>query len=155
MKTSSIPVVRLVIFSIINIIFLLPAKAGIFGPANYEECMLEKMKGQERSMYSIASSYCREKFPPEPTRKVIDLEIEDWTWEQNPGNKITVTVKKLPKGAKLEKADAIFYDECEGKQSNPAFQASAEKSTFGNKFEFTVPFRTFRCARVTFIGLAR
>lgn len=39
------------------------AIAGWFGPDNYEECMLDKMKGQDKSMRSIANNACLAKFP--------------------------------------------------------------------------------------------
>ena len=32
-------------------------------PKNYEQCMLDSMKGQDRSMYSIASRECRRLHP--------------------------------------------------------------------------------------------
>ena len=130
------------------------AHAQLWGPKNYEECVLDKMKGQHQSLLYTAREACRIAFPPPPTRQIIYLENEDWTWEQNPTNKITIKVNKLPKGVKLEKANAIFYDDCEGKQTNPAFQATAERAMFSDRFEFTVPYRTFKCARVTFTGMA-
>lgn len=39
------------------------AIAGWFGPDNYEECMLDKMKGQDRSMRGIANNACLSMFP--------------------------------------------------------------------------------------------
>lgn len=39
------------------------AQSGWLGPDNYEECVLEKMKGQDRSMRSTAQKACRKKFP--------------------------------------------------------------------------------------------
>ena len=37
--------------------------AGWFGPSNYEECVLEKMKGQLPYMVKTARDACRLKFP--------------------------------------------------------------------------------------------
>jgi hypothetical protein len=39
------------------------ANAGWFGPSNYEECVLEKMKGQSRYMFNAAMRACDDKFP--------------------------------------------------------------------------------------------
>jgi hypothetical protein len=34
------------------------AKAGWFGPSDYNECVLQKMKGQSQYMFEIASTAC-------------------------------------------------------------------------------------------------
>lgn len=39
------------------------AMAGWFGPDNYEECVVEKMKGQERTMRGMVQDACEAKFP--------------------------------------------------------------------------------------------
>lgn len=39
--------------------------AGWFGPDSYDECILDKMKGQDTRFYSYAGRACREKFPVE------------------------------------------------------------------------------------------
>lgn len=141
-------------FIILIFININSAHSQLWGPKNFEECVLEKMKGQLQAMIHTARQACKISFPPPPTRQTIYLDAGDWVWEQNPANKITIKVNNLPKGTKLEKADAIFFDECEGKQTNPAYQSTAERARFSDQFEFTVPFRTFRCARVTFTGMA-
>lgn len=41
----------------------LPAYAGWFGPSNYEECVLNKMKGQKADIEDTARDACRIKFP--------------------------------------------------------------------------------------------
>jgi hypothetical protein len=48
----------------------LPAYAGWFGPANYDECVLDTMKGQREYMMSSAESACRTRFPY--TQKELD-----------------------------------------------------------------------------------
>lgn len=37
--------------------------AGWFGPDNYEDCVLEKMKGQDRAMIYTARKACEKQFP--------------------------------------------------------------------------------------------
>lgn len=39
--------------------------AGFFGADNYEDCVLEKMKGQNKLMIRIAQKSCEKKFPYE------------------------------------------------------------------------------------------
>lgn len=48
--------------------------AGWFCPENYEDCVLEKMKGQDKSMISVARKACEKKFPFE---KVLDVNQEN------------------------------------------------------------------------------
>lgn len=128
--------------------------AGIFGPSSFEECVLEKMKGQQQSMLRWAQDACLKKFPPEPVENFISIDNGDWTWSQQ-GGTITVSVIRRPKGTKLVRAEAIFYEKCEGQQTYPGVQATAEKSMFSDTFEFAVnKNRNFGCARVNFIGIA-
>lgn len=37
-------------------------EAGLFGPENYDECILDKMKGQPIAMRATARRYCKNKF---------------------------------------------------------------------------------------------
>ena len=39
------------------------ATAGWFGPSDYNECVLDEMKGQPAYMKSYAKNACRNKFP--------------------------------------------------------------------------------------------
>lgn len=58
-----------VMFGCVASVFLAPtALAGMFGPDNYEECVLEKMKGQEKHMLPTARGACTKKFPPEESK---------------------------------------------------------------------------------------
>ena len=49
------------------------ADAGIFGPSNAHECVLEKMKGQDRAMIGTARAACAEQFPEE--RPVVAAQL--------------------------------------------------------------------------------
>jgi len=58
--------------NIIAVILLLctSANAGIFGPSNFEECILEQMKGIKSDAAANAVTYaCRAKFPAKETPK--------------------------------------------------------------------------------------
>ena len=50
------------------------ANSGLFGPDNYDECLLDKMKGQSKNMRQTVNKICERKFPYE---KVI------WSSEGN------------------------------------------------------------------------
>lgn len=50
---------------ILSILAPLDARAGWFGPDNYEDCILEKMKDQPRNMMPYAEDACEKKFPYE------------------------------------------------------------------------------------------
>lgn len=51
------------LFLSLLVVFPHHAIAGWFGPDNYEECMLEKMKGQDKSMRGVANNACLAMFP--------------------------------------------------------------------------------------------
>lgn len=51
--------------TLISFIFISNAWGGLFGASNYDECMLEKMKGQTNSMRSSAENACEIAFPTE------------------------------------------------------------------------------------------
>ena len=57
--------VRVMVFLAMALLPMEYAAAGFFGADNYEECMLDKMKGQERHMKSLAKKACEIKFPKE------------------------------------------------------------------------------------------
>ena len=48
---------------LIAAIFPMTSTAGWLGPSDYDECVLEKMKGQSKNMVRHARNYCRSKFP--------------------------------------------------------------------------------------------
>lgn len=39
------------------------ATAGWFGPSNFDECVIEGMKGQDKSMVRLVAKMCEKKFP--------------------------------------------------------------------------------------------
>lgn len=57
-----------VCFSLIG--FVMPAHAGIFGPSNYDDCILQSMKGvtSDSAAYAITRA-CKEKFPSKISKK--------------------------------------------------------------------------------------
>lgn len=65
-------------YAIPLIIFLMPtmASASFFGPKNYEECVLENMKGQVKTMISTARKACEKRFPYEKALPFYKDDIE-------------------------------------------------------------------------------
>lgn len=51
------------IFVLCVVFFSSTAFAGVFGYDNYEECVLEKMKGQDANRWREVNIICRDKFP--------------------------------------------------------------------------------------------
>lgn len=102
-------------------IFFYPiiSNAGWFsGPENYDECMLEKMKGQDKSMRGHAMRACRKLFPIEPVEKEI-FWIE-WSkiktaWRQN-GSTIEITIEENLSNYNISKIVATFSTQKCGKE---------------------------------------
>lgn len=58
---------RMMILKLALITFAGSASAGWFGPSNYEECILDNMKGVTSNAAAIAiASACRSQFPEPP-----------------------------------------------------------------------------------------
>ena len=68
-------------FAITLLVLLMPsmASAGFFGPDNYEECVLDKMKGQSKTMIHTARKACERKFPYEQELSYYRDKIE-FSW---------------------------------------------------------------------------
>lgn len=94
--------------TILTISILIPCLgfSGWFGANNFEECVLEKMKGQNKSLINFARKACENKFPYE---KEIDLDKENIkiSWS-NEGGYLSITVKKRSDNYILTRIDAIF-----------------------------------------------
>ena len=81
-------------------------QAGWFGPSNYEECILIKMKGQDRSMFRFAKDACEQEFPHE--KELFEyLDKIDYSWQNN-GNDIYLKIKKNLGKYRITKYKASF-----------------------------------------------
>ncbi|MGV0982683.1 MAG: hypothetical protein ACOYB0_10015 [Polynucleobacter sp.] len=132
--------------------------AGLFGPSNYEECVLDRMKGQDRWLLSTAREACLIKFPPPPTEQVVELSNSDWSWKKTDANTLTIEVHSLPKNVKLTSVNvALFANVCGEKPVLPGVNFLADKSSFSNKFIVKVDagVNKFHCANVTFLGFVK
>ena len=133
----------------------LPAHAQFFGPKNFEECVLEKMKGQAPNMISIARSACLKQFPQE---RLLTEDEAQATWCATTDESINACVK-FKDGVKVTKAMAAFSRApCESANlSDNVFSgdqpADAKIPRFGStfKFELKTPSQ-YKCARFLFYG---
>ena len=132
--------------------------AGLFGPSNYEECVLDKMKGQDRWMLSTAREACLIKFPPPPQEQIVDIDSKDWFWKKTDYNTLTIEVKTVPKNTKLTSVTVnLFTNVCGEKQEGPGVSFTADKSLLSNKFVVKVDggVNKFNCSNVVFFGFVK
>ena len=150
----NMPIVNLRIFvALLLTLIAHPASAQLFGPKNYEECMLEKMKGQAPNMTSIARVACLRTFPQE-----VELSEHEATstWCETSDNSISACVV-LKDGYKITKATGSFMRAACG-SGEIGFFSSDENATatppmFGSTYKFLLKdARSYKCARVTFYG---
>lgn len=59
--------------------------AGWFGPSDYDECVLEKMKGQSKSVLPHARKYCKSKFQNTSDKKISVDEFLDRLYKYERG----------------------------------------------------------------------
>lgn len=132
--------------------------AGLFGPTNYEECVLDKMKGQDRWMLSTAREACYIKFPPPPKEQMLEIDAKDWSWKKTDADTLTIDVKTLPKNTKLTSVTVtMFTNVCGEKQVSPGVTFTADKSLLSNKFVVKIDggVNKFHCANVVFFGFVK
>jgi hypothetical protein len=63
--------------------------SGQFSYDSYEDCMLGRMKGQERSMYWVADKTCKKEFGIE-----VDVYKRDVKWEWSSDDEISIQSKE-------------------------------------------------------------
>jgi hypothetical protein len=63
--------IRIILFICFSFGFINPSYSGWFGPDNYDDCVLEKMKGQAMKMIHTAHDACWPKFPDKARSKEI------------------------------------------------------------------------------------
>lgn len=130
------------------------AHGGILGPSNYEECVLEKMKGQQQYMLSTAREACQKAFPDKSTEGELDNELIKYDWCNSSSTLQTICIRDQPKNYKITRVDAIFFTEdCATKQNKSGVAASGEKKWLSSNFEFkTPPAKKYSCVVPTFYG---
>lgn len=149
---------RLVLLQLLTLAVFLPATAHAqwFGPKNLEDCVLDKMKGQQPNMLGVARAACLKQFPQEV---LLTEEYVKSTWCETNADSIEACVT-LKDGYKITKAEAVFSRSgCGTADSNSApFDATAEAKlpTFGSTYKFPVSNAdSYRCGRFLFYGYKR
>lgn len=146
---------REIAFFLTGCFFYVPiAFAGIFGPSNFEECVLDKMKGQAPNLMSTARAACIKSFPPEPSEVVIDPDRIKYTWCKSESKSVAVCIDKVPPNVKLTRVEGIFFEgNCDAKeQIKPGVTATSEKPWYGSTYKFELPPAPRGCAYFTFYG---
>lgn len=139
----------------IGLFYVQVAFAGIFESSNYEECVLDKMKGQALGLMGMASAACLKAFPREV---VIDQSRVKFTWCKSEYNSAAVCIDQMPTNVKITRVEGFFFeDACDAKQeSNAGVAAIAEKPWYGTTYKFELPeANKMRCANFTFYGIER
>lgn len=78
------------------VVFSSSSHANWFGPDNFEECVLDKMKGQNKSMIYTARKACEIKFPYEKKLESHKGEIEV-SWGTNAVGVVLTIEKNISK----------------------------------------------------------
>ena len=124
-----------------------------FGPKNFEDCVLDKMKGQQPNMVGIARAACLKLFPQEV---LLTEEYAKSTWCETNADSIGVCVT-LKDGYKITRAESVFSrTSCETSDSgSSSFEATVEAKlpTFGSTYKFPVSNGdSYKCGRFLFYG---
>ena len=99
-------ILTLVLLIIFFPIFL---EAGWFSkPKNFEECVLEKMKGQDRSMRHYAIKACKKLFPIEEEINYIYQQDIEIAWSGVSSSSIELTIEKNDSNYRISKCKASF-----------------------------------------------
>lgn len=154
--------IKLKIILVSILCFPVQGIAGWFGPDNFDECMVEEMKGQSKAAYPHVYKVCREKFPIEkPKKEKIPFTAGalEFTWKYGALNDglygelkpyIAITVETNRTGYKLTEVVAEFSEKnCE----------SSINEDYKHKLTFSYLIRnsgstyiengqTFKCARI-------
>jgi hypothetical protein len=92
------------------------ASAGWFGPSNYEECVLDKMRGEAAYMLPTAEAACREKFPaaPEPILPQLvqfDHQLIKYSEKKMPDNgDFAIYIEDKPRGYNIQSIKGVFVN---------------------------------------------
>jgi hypothetical protein len=135
--------------------FAMNVFGGVFGSSNYDECVLEKMKGQTIQMRQNAENACEIAFP---TERVIDTNLfsadrADITFslEKTTNQLIDVNVKN-ESNYKITKIRVLTKDSCK-KDSVYVDDIQVKAPLLGNTFTAKVKdSRKVQCVEVDFYG---
>ncbi|GAB6111556.1 hypothetical protein [Desulfomicrobium salsuginis] len=112
-------IIRPLFYSFVFIFFYSSvATAGWFGPSNFDECVIEGMKGQDKSMVRLVAKMCEKKFPFEKKLSFDYLGHIKYEWIPRQES-ISFEIKENSGDYIVTKIMASFTtEECEGNKSN-------------------------------------
>lgn len=122
-----------------------------FGPKNFDECVLEKMKGQAPGMIQYARKACREQFPEEEL--LTESEDYDVTWCDTSNDSISACL--VVKGShRVLRAEALLSKKnCDVPNTEFDVKVPTDPPTFGSTYKFKVAnAQDFKCAVFHFFG---
>jgi hypothetical protein len=143
--------------TIITTCFIVMSNAwgGLFGPSNFDECMLDKMKGQLPSMRSSAINACEIAFPSE---KSLDTNMwssysENISYDyKKTTNQLIDVVIKNESNYKITRIRVVTKDSCK-KDSMSLDVVDVTAPLMGNTFTAKVnDARKVQCVEVEFFG---
>ena len=140
---------RLAIPLLIFLNILNTAHAGIFGPDNYEECVLDKMKGQAKNLIYVARKACEKKFPYEKDLGSYSSEYE-FSWMPYNDNSVYFSISKNYGEYKITRVNVTFSSSlCSDNTSLPSEHTkTVELSDKEDASITSVPAISYKCARV-------
>jgi hypothetical protein len=126
------------------------ANAGWFGPSNYEECMLEKMKDQSPYMLKTAQDACRAKFKDDSKEVSLDQRLIQFNWCMDEQTAKQICIVDKPNNYEITSVELYFYDCTRGimggypRLPDPCDYATlhtitGEKSYFSATYTFKIP----------------
>ncbi len=145
---------------VLVVIFLFGAssvQAGWLGPSNFDECVLEKMKGQAPNMIGVARSACRARFPEEILLnegihyKKGQLK-SSWTYRSR--DTITILIDENKTDYKVTRVVIKPMKEpCDSPNLRIDDEVEAKSPMFGSEYVADVPdARVIKCAIIDIWG---
>lgn len=130
------------------------AHANIFGPTNFEECVLNHMKGQDASVLSTARRLCHKKFPAE---QLLNNNLVESNWCGASQTKQTICIQNVNAGIEVTRISVSFTTaHCSSLNQNTTYVvAEGKKGRFSNKVELTTPSANYNCSFITHYGYDR
>ncbi|MBU0769350.1 MAG: hypothetical protein KJ687_09695 [Proteobacteria bacterium] len=148
------------IVAIIVVIFVSGAssvQAGWFGPSNFDDCVLEKMKGQTPNMIGVARSACRSQFPEEILLKegihYKKGQLKS-SWYDTSQDTITIRIDENKTDYKVTRVVIKPMKEpCDSPNLRVDDEVEAKSPMFGSKYVADVPDASvIKCAIIEIWG---
>lgn len=134
-------------------------QAGVFGPSNEHECVLEKMKGQDRAMIGVARAACAEQFPEEvQLQEGVNIKSGQIasSWCDTNSDSVEVCLDKNETQYKITKVSVTLWDVACDQMNSIPIEVEALPAMFGNKFKAKVPgAKSYKCMKTSWYGIKK